>query len=141
MRVAAFTLLDGYKTAHGGLKQVHRARPMSIFPPCAFVDAIDEGEINYTASIVQRTPLVRIRIVRGTFNAADVADANDDLVDGFIEYVVGNRHAAGGATLALITAAEDDDGWTPAWMPDDKQLPYYSTVLTLSGEGQFGALT
>lgn len=140
MRIAAITLLDGFMAANPTmLKHTFRARPASIMVPCAFVDGIDE-DIAYTPAGAQRTPDARIRIVRGTFGAGDVADANDELIDDFIDYVVDNLHAAGPNTLALITSVEDDDGWIPEWMPADKQLPYFSTILTLSGEGLVGGV-
>jgi hypothetical protein len=139
MRAAAVTLLEGYKTANAGsLRQVYKARPMSLQAPAAFVDSLDESEINYTPAGMQRTPDVVIRLVRGTFSSGDVADANDELVDDFIDYVVDNRHVAGGNTLSLITSVEDDDGWVPEWIPvpaGSDPRPYYSTLVTLSGEG------
>lgn len=141
MRTAALALLDAYKAANpDALKQTHHARPMSLFPPSGFVDAIVESSIDYTPAGTQRTPNVVIRFVRGTFDRGDVGDANDDLVDGFIAFVVDNRHAAGANTLSVITAAEDDDGWIPEWFPPDKQQAYYTTTVTLSGEGLFGGL-
>jgi hypothetical protein len=146
MRIAASSLLEGYRATlpDGALRQVHRARPMSIHVPAAFVDAINEGEVEYTAQTIQRTPTAVIRFVRGTFNAADVADANDELVDGFVEYVANNIHSAGASTIAVITSIEDDDGWVPDWIPvreGQTPIPYYSTVLSLGGEGQFGRIT
>ena len=73
-RAGALALLDGYKTANPGtLKQTFPARPMSIFPPSAFVDAINESTIDYSASHVFRTPQVVVRFVRGTFSRGDVA--------------------------------------------------------------------
>jgi phenylpyruvate tautomerase PptA (4-oxalocrotonate tautomerase family) len=140
LRGAAITLLDGYKAANNGvLKQTHRARPMSIFPPCAFVDSISES-IEYTPAGAQRTPDVTIRFVRGVFDRADVADETDDLIDGFVDYVVDNRHAAGPNTLVTISSVDDDDGWIPDWVPEEQRRPYYSTTATLSGEGLFGGL-
>lgn len=144
MRAAALTLLDGYKAANdGSLKHTFPARPMSIFPPAAFVDAIDEPTIAYTPAGTQRAPQVRIRLVRGSFSSGDVAEANDELVDGFIAYVLDNFHAAGSNTISVITSVEDEDGWTPDWIPSPDQVPrtYYSTLVTLSGEGLFGGLT
>jgi hypothetical protein len=139
MRAAAVTLLEGYKTANdGALRQVYKARPLSIATPSGFVDSIDESELNYTPAGTQRTPEVVIRLVRGTFSSGDVADANDELVDGFIDYVVDNRHVAGGNTLSLITSVEDDDGWVPEWISvrdGTEQRAYYSTLVTLTGEG------
>jgi len=145
IRAAALTLLDGYKAANAGsLKQTFQARPASISPPCGFVDGIDENEIAYTPAGMQRTPAVRIRLVRGTFSSGDVAEANDALVDGFIDYVVENLHAAGANTISLITSVEDDDGWVPEWIqpsPGNEPRPYYSTIVTLGGEGLFGGVT
>jgi hypothetical protein len=82
VRAAALDLLDGYKAslANGALAQTFQARPASITPPSAFVDAIDEPEITWTNAGMTRTPLVRIRLVRGSFSSGDVAEANDDLV-------------------------------------------------------------
>ena len=102
------------------------------------MDAIDESEIVWTNAGMQRTPAVRIRLVRGTFSSGDVAEANDALVDGFIEYVRENFHAAGANTIVVVSAAEDDDGWIPEWIPESR--PFYSTIVTLSGEGLFGGL-
>ena len=141
-RAGAMTLLDGYKAANpGSLTQTHRALPMSLHPPAAYVESINEGTIDYSASHVFRTPEVVIRFVRGTFSRGDVTDANDELVDGFIDYVRDNFHAAGANTLSLVTSVEDDDGWTPEWMAADSQpIAYYTTLVTLGSEGQFGAL-
>ena len=139
MRAAALTLLDGYKAANSGaLRQTFQARPSQINAPAGFVDSIDEDEILYTPAGTQRTPDVRIRLVRGTFSSGDVASANDELVDGFVDYVVANRHAAGASTLALISSVQDDDGWIPEWIPESQ--PFYSTIVTLSGEGLFGGI-
>lgn len=139
MRAAALDLLDGYAAANSGaLRHTFGARPATISPPSGFVDAIDEPEIVWTNAGQQRTPQVRIRFVRGTFSSGDVAEANDALVDGFIEYVRDNFHAAGPNTIVVVTAAEDEDQWIPEWIPE--ATPYYSTLVTLSGEGLFGAL-
>jgi len=55
-----------------------------------------------------------------------------------VDYVVANRHAAGASTLALISSVQDDDGWIPEWIPESQ--PFYSTIVTLSGEGLFGGI-
>lgn len=144
MRAAALTLLDGYKTANAGsLKQTFQARPASISPPSGFVDSVGE-DITYTPAGMQRAVEARIRIVRGTYSASDVAEANDDLVDGFIEYVIDNKHAAGANTLVFVSSVEDEDGWVPEWIaPASGSEPhaYFSTLVTISGEGLFGGLT
>lgn len=138
MRAAAVSLLNGYRTANSGsLTQVYGARPKTIAAPSAFVDSISE-DIAYTPAGMQRTPEVVIRMVRGTFASEEVAESTDALVDGFVEYVVTNRHAAGANTLSLITSVEDDDGWVPEWLPESR--PFYTTLVTLSGEGVFGGV-
>ena len=145
MRVAALALLDGYKATlpNGTLAQTYPARPMSIAIPSAFVDAINEPEIVWTNAGMVRTPAVVIRFVRGSFSTADVAEANDELVDGFILYVRANFHEAGANTITVVGSVEDDDGWIPEWIEvatGQAQRPYYSTLVTLAGEGLFGGL-
>lgn len=140
MRSAALTLLNGYKAAHAGsLNQTYAARPKQVFVKAGFVDSIDE-EISYTPAGMQRTQQARIRLVRGEFATEDVAEQNDALVDGFIEYVIDNKHAAGANTLVMVTAVDDDDGWVPEWINPPTKA-FYSTLVTLSGEGLFGGVT
>jgi hypothetical protein len=134
VRAAAVTLLEGYTAANAGaLKQIYPGRPLSIFTPCAFVDAINEPDINYTANLYQRSPQVVIRLVKGVFDSAEAVAGQDDLVDGFIEYVISNKHAAGAHTLVQITAVQDDPGWVPEWMDPSQQTAYFSTLVTLEG--------
>jgi hypothetical protein len=134
MRAAAVTLLTGYKAANDdALKQIYPGRPASIFPPCAFVDGINEPDITYTASLVQRVPRAEIRLVQGTFDSADSVDGQDALVDGFIQYVIDNKHAAGANTLVQIAGVQDEPGWVPEWFPPDAQRPYYSSIVILEG--------
>lgn len=135
------TLLDGYKDANAGvLIQTYPGRPLSLHPPCAYVESIDESDITYTPAGTQRTPAVSVRLVQGNFDSQDTVDSQDTLVDGFLEYVVANRHAAGANTLFLVESSEDDPQWTPEWIPDP-QRPYFSTLVTLRAEGLHGGLT
>lgn len=138
VRAAALSLLSGYRTANAGsLRQIYGGRPLTISPPCAFVDSIPE-DIAYTPAGMQRTPGVAIRLVQGNFDSEEHAGQQDTLVDGFIDYVVDNKHAAGANTLALIESVDDDAGWIPEWIPDAR--PYYSSVVTLRVEGLFGGV-
>jgi hypothetical protein len=139
VRAATMTLLDAYKAAHPtALRQTYPGRPLSISPPCAFPESISE-ELAYTPAGTQRTPLVAVRLVKGTFDSEDTVDEADAFVDGFIDYVVDNRHAAGANTLFLVESVEDDPLWTPEWIADSR--PYYSTLISLRGEGLFGGVT
>lgn len=140
VRAAAVTLLEGYRTANSGsLRQIYPGRPLTIKPPSAFVDSIDEPTVSYTPAGTQRTPEVAIRLVKGYFDSEEAVTGQDDFVDGFIEYVVDNRHAAGPNTLFLVESVDDEPGWVPDWIPDAVR-PFYSTVVTLRGEGLFGGL-
>ena len=135
------TLLNGYKAANdSALRQMYPGRPLSIHPPCAFIESIDDEEITYTPAGTQRTPVVAVRLVQGGIDSEDAVDSQDALVDGFIDYVVTNRHAAGPNTLFLVEGVDDEPGWIPEWI-EDRPRPYFSSVVTLRGEGLFGGIT
>lgn len=134
MRAAAVTLLEGYKAANpGSLKQIYPGRPASIFAPSAFIEAINEPDINYTAQLIQRTPRAEIRLIKGLFDSAEAVGPMDELVDGFIQYVLDNRFAAGPATLVAVISTQDEPGWVPEWLPPESQRSYYSTLVVLEG--------
>jgi hypothetical protein len=131
LRAAAVTLLQGYKAANNGaLTQIYPGRPLSFYAPCAFVEAINEPDINYTAQMVQRTPRAEIRFVHGAFDSAEAVAQQDALVDGFLQYCIDNKHAAGAPTLVAVVAVQDEPGWVPEWLPDKS---FYSTVVVLEG--------
>ena len=131
LRAAAVTLLEGYKAANNGsLTQIYPGRPASFYAPCAFVEAINEPDINYTAQMVQRTPRAEIRLVHGTFDSAEAVSQQDALVDGFLQYVIDNKHAASARSLVAVVAVQDEPGWVPEWLPDKS---FYSTVVVLEG--------
>lgn len=131
LRAAAVTLLEGYKAANDtALTQIYPGRMTSLYPPAAFIEAINEPDINYTAQMVQRTPRAEIRFVHGAFDSEEAVTQQDALVDGFIQYVIDNKHAAGANTLVAIVAVQDEPGWVPEWLPDKS---YYSTVVVLEG--------
>ncbi len=133
-RAATVTLLEGYKAANdAALKQIYPGRPASIYAPCAFPETIDEPEINYTAQMVQRNPRVTVRIVHGTFDSAEAVAQQDAFLDGFMTYVLANRHAAGSRTLLAVISISDEPGWVPEWLPVDQQRSYYSSLITLEG--------
>lgn len=132
VRAGAMALLQGYADANSGaLKQIYPGRPMQILPPCAFIDTINEPDINYTASMIQRTPRVAIRLVKGVFDSAEAVAGMDTMVDGFIQYVLDNRFAAGAKTLVAVVSVDDEPGWIPEWMDDSKS--YFSTLVTVEG--------
>jgi hypothetical protein len=134
MRAGAMTLFEGYKAANpNALKQMYRGRPSSIFAPCGYLEGFTESDINYTAQMVQRTPILEARIIHGTFDSADAVDQQDAFADGFLQYVISNKHAAGAPTLVAVVSMVDDPGWVPEWLPPDVQRPYNTTVIGLQG--------
>lgn len=138
VRAATVSLLGGYRTANPGkLSQIYAGRPKSLHPPTAFIDSMPE-DITVTNAGTQRTPSVAIRLVQGYFDDEEHADQQDALVDGLVDYVIDNKHAAGANTLALIESVEDDAGWVPEWIPNARA--YYSSVVTLRVEGLFGGV-
>ena len=133
------TLLTGYKAANPtAIKQIYPGRPLSVFAPSAFIESVSES-IDYTPAGMQRTPEVAVRFVQGNFDSEDTVDGQDALVDGFIEYVAQNRHAAGANTLMLVSSVDDEPGWVPEWVPDP-QRSYFSSLVTLSAEGLFSGV-
>jgi hypothetical protein len=138
VRAAAVTLLEGYRTANSGsLRQIYGGRPVQVFTPCAFIENIPE-QIAVTNAGMQRTPTILIRLVQGNFDSEEHAGQQDALVDGFIDYVIDNKHAAGSNTLALVEFVDDEAAWVPEWIPESR--PYYSSVVTLRVEGLFGGV-
>jgi hypothetical protein len=132
IRAAAVTLMTGYNTANAGaLRQIYPGRPMSIYPPTGFVDAINEGAIQYTAGPRRRTPAVGIILIQGVFDSEEAVTLQDVLVDGFIDYVTVNKHAAGPSTLVTISQVDDLPNFQPDWI---ENAPFYfASRLTLEG--------
>jgi len=139
LRAAAVTLLEGYKTANpDALRQIYPGRPASIYPACAFVDAINDPTILYTAGPRQRAPTVDVILIQGEFDSKEAATNQDALVDGFLDYVTANKHAAGGSTLVTVASITDLPAYQPDWITDAPF--YYATRLTLEGLIQEGGL-
>lgn len=132
-RAAAVTLLETYATAASVKLQVYRARPASIYPPTAFVDAMGEAIVFTGPTLRQRTPTVEVVVVHGLFDSGDTVDQRDAFVDGFTDYMAGQYHAAGANTLIGAVGFTDDPAYVPDWLPLEKQRTYYATRLTLEG--------
>ena len=134
VREAAIGLVQDY-AADVGLKiQTYRARPRSILPPTAFVDAISE-RYEYPSSVTwrQRTPSVEVIVVWGLFDSGDAVDQRDRFVDGYLDWVTDNVHAAGANTTIGITAVDDIPAFVNDWEPPDKQRTFFATRITLEG--------
>jgi len=135
MRQAAVDLLTGYvDSLDEKIKlQVYRARPASLFPPTAFVDRLSETLTFVGMSLMRRVPTATVVVVHGLFDSGEAVDQRDAFVDGFLDYVREQFHAAGANTLIGGVSVEDDPNYIPDWLPVEKQRAYYATVINLEG--------
>jgi hypothetical protein len=134
MRAAAVTMLTAYAASDGVQLQVYPGRPRTIRPPTAFVDSINEPLIEYPgANLRRRVPQAEIVLVHGLYDSAEAAAQVDEFMDEFLDWVTDNRHAAGAGTLVSVTRTVDVPNFVPDWLPEDQQLAYYATQVTLEG--------
>lgn len=136
MRAAAVTLLEAYASAQSIKLQVYSGRPRTIAPPTAFVDRISEGLTYPGVTLHQRTPTVSVVVLHGLFDSKDTVEQGDAFVDGFLEYVATQYHAAGANTLIAGVSTDDDPNYVPDWLPPERQLSYYATTISLEGFAQ-----
>jgi hypothetical protein len=133
VRAAAAALLTAYAASADVRLQVYPARPRSINPPTAFVDGIRES-IEYVGVLLrQRVPTADVVVIHGIYDSMEAANQKDAFVDGFLDWVTANYHAAGANTLLAITDTEDLPDYVPTWLPPDRQLVYYATRITVEG--------
>jgi hypothetical protein len=133
-RDAAVTLLKDYADDAGIKLQVYRARPATVLPPCAFVDRMSES-IEYPGAVTwrQRTPRIEVVVLHGIFDSGDAVDQRDRFVDGFLDWVTDNAHAADPNSTIGLVAVEDDPSFVNDWARPESQRTYYATRLTLEG--------
>jgi len=136
-RAAAVTLLTAYASAASVKLQVYPGRPRTLYPPSAFVDGIREV-VTYTAQLHQRVPIADIVLVHGTYDSKDTTEQADAFVDGFLEYVNDNPHAAGANTTVAVTEVEDLPTFVSDWMSPADQKTYYATRIALEGFASSG---
>lgn len=134
MRDAAVSLLKDYADDAGVKLQVYRARPATILAPCAFVDGMSET-MTYPSSVNwrQRTLRVEVLVLHGIFDSGDAVDQRDRFVDGFLDWVTDNVHAADPNSTIGLVSIDDDPGYVNDWMKPEAQRTYYATRLTLEG--------
>lgn len=138
MRAAVVDLLTDYATTARIKLQVYPGRPKALYPPTAFPDRITETfEYPGNVSWRQRTARVEVVVVHGVFDSKEAVDQKDAFVDGFLDYVTDNVHAAGANTTIGLIAVEDEPAWVPDWRPANSTNGpdpiYYATRLTLEG--------
>lgn len=115
--------------------QLYRARPSAIKPPTAFVDRMADRLEDFLApSIFQHTITAQVVVLHGLFDHGETVDQRDAFVDGFLDWVRTRYHAAGANTLLRVASVEDDPTFVPEWLPPERRLTYYATVITLEGQ-------
>ena len=133
MRAACVAQLNALATAAGIKLQVYPGRPMSLFPPTAFVDKIDET-VNYTNALRQRHPIAQIVALWGVFDSGESAAQRDAFVDAWLDQVTDNEAAANANTLIELNNIIDEPAYTPDWGPESQQnTTYYATRFFVEG--------
>lgn len=132
VRTACITTLDAYATANNVALQTYRGRPASVKPPTAFVDLVRET-IVYVGHMMQRTVQADVVLLHGLFDSGEAVDQRDTFVDGYIDYVRDNVHAAGARTTLGVVSTEDDPTYVPDWLQREYQRTYFATRITLEG--------
>lgn len=139
LRAACVTMLTAYAASASIKLQVYPGRPRSINPPTAFVDNITET-VTDSGHIFQRRPVATVVVVHGSFDSADAAEQADLFMDGFLEWVEDNIHAAGSSTVLGNMTAEDDPTYVPEWLGPRQGLgTYFATRITVEGFGAYGS--
>lgn len=131
MRAAAVDLLNDYASSASVKLQVYPGRPARLLPPTGFVDRIVERVVMTGPTMRQRFPTVVVTLVWGLFDSMEAVNQRDAFIDGFMDWVTSNYHAAGATTLIAPTLTEDLPGWQPSWLATDHV--YFATELSLEG--------
>lgn len=130
-RAAAVALVEAYKASAHIRLTMYPARPSSLAPSHAWVDGLAET-LAYPAGVLsQRTVRVTIVLVHGLFDSKEAVDNADAFVDGFVPWVEGNPHAAGGNTVCGLIDIEDDPTFVPEWLKPELQRTHFATRLVL----------
>jgi hypothetical protein len=133
VRAASVQLLRDYAADAAVKLQVYPGRPATLYAPSAFVDRITEVIAYVGPDLMQRTPQAHVVVLHGLFDTAEAAAQKDAFVDGFIAWLAVRPHSAGANTLLAVVATEDIPGYTPDWVPPERQTTYYATDITLEG--------
>lgn len=115
--------------------QVYRGRPRTILPPTAFIDSMADNTTEYPGSstLYQHAPIVEVITVWGLFDSGEAVDQRDAFVDAFHDWVRANVHQVSGRSLIGPQTVSDIPLFVPDWLPEEQQVAYYATRITLEG--------
>lgn len=134
VRATAISTLDTYAGNASVALNATRGRPRHISLPQAFID-VERETITYVGHLMQRTVQVDIVLLHGLFDSGEAVDQRDAFVDGYIDYIRDNIHAAGANTQIQVVSTEDDPLYVTDWIaPSERSAAiYFATRITLEG--------
>ncbi len=134
VRATAITTLEAYASNASVALNTYRGRPRKVSLPQAFID-IERETIVYVGHLMQRTVQVDIVLLHGLFDSGEAVDQRDAFVDGYIDYIRDNIHAAGANTQIQVVSTEDDPVYVTDWIaPSERSATiYFATRITLEG--------
>ncbi len=134
MRAAAVQMLSDFAQATSMPLQIYPGRPLTVNPPTAYVESIDEDiTFSSTGPNRQRKPRLSIRIVWGLFDSAEAVAQRDYFIDNFVDWVTDNPHAAGGSVIFGDMSISDDPNFVADWMPPERQKSLFASLFTVEG--------
>lgn len=128
-RAALLAILDDFRLAHPTwLRQTHRARPATFYPPLAYVGPISEPSLTVQFGNSLRRPDLRssLIIVEGIYDNAEAMDRLDEKGDALLAYVITQHARVSGATLLEPTGGPEDVELT---IPGDTPVTYATVLL------------
>jgi len=126
VRAQLYALGLAFATANPTLlKRFYSVRPGAFNElRCGYIGPLSET-VTHSAGIRRRTMSPQIVLVDHLREpASETADALDDLVDAFLDYVTARPHAISNTTLTSVTAIEDIE-------LDGEVTSYPAVILTL----------
>lgn len=110
-RAGLLAILDAFQTAHPEwLRQTHKARPATFYPPLAYVGPITEPTVTLELGNRLSRPDLRssLVIVEGIYDNAQAADALDEKGDALLSFLVNEHSRVSGATLLEPIGGPED---------------------------------
>lgn len=135
-RAAAVGMLTDCAANASVAMQVYPGRPMTLYPPTGFVDAMNDALEPFpgTSTLFQHAPTLEVLLVWGTFDSKEAVNQRDAFVDALHAWVRARPHEAGANTLIGPRTVTDIPAYNPDWGSDQqRELSYFATRVVLEG--------